>query len=62
MTVRNLPEYAGNYPFWVVRHVDGEFWFWGAYSGKDRAKAVALDVDGYVWDNTEGEWTQCGTL
>lgn len=45
--VRNVPGYAYNgHPYWVVREVDGEYWFYGAYDTLVRAREVAAMVDG----------------
>jgi hypothetical protein len=45
--IRNVPGYAYNgHPYWVVREVDGEYWFYGAYDTLARAREVAAMVDG----------------
>lgn len=50
MTIHNLPIIAESTAFLVVRFVEGEAWFWGQYRTKDRAQAVAEDVNGIVID------------
>lgn len=51
--INNLPNYAYEYPFIVVRVCDGEFWFWGAYKTNHRAFEVASEIDGTVVYNTK---------
>lgn len=46
--VNNVPDYAVNYQYWVVREVDGAMWFYGAYETDERAKEVAGTVNGIV--------------
>ena len=46
--IKNCPAYAKEYKFVVVRIVDGEMWFWGAYNDYDRAKKVADSIDGVI--------------
>ena len=46
--IKNLPDYAYNYDFIVVRVCDDDFWFWGAYDTFDKAQKVADDIDGIV--------------
>lgn len=46
--INNLPEYANNYKFIVVRIVDGERWFWGAFNDYQRAINVAIEIDGVI--------------
>ena len=50
-TIKNLPEYADNYEFVVVRLVDGDYWFWGAYSNGFKVEKAALEVDGMIVHN-----------
>lgn len=38
--VNNIPEYAYEYKWWVVTKVDGEYWFFGAYTTEQRAIEV----------------------
>ena len=47
-TVRNVPAYAYDHPYWVVREADGDLWFYGAYDTIDRAREVAAMVGGVV--------------
>lgn len=48
MTVYNVPAYAAEYPYVVVRETEGEYWFYGAYETYARAVDVAYEVRGYV--------------
>lgn len=50
-TVNNVPEYANHYEWWVANRVDGELWFWGAWSDRDRANEVALELGAVVVHN-----------
>lgn len=54
-TINNLPNYYTNYPFLVARRVDGNWWFWGCYSTRERAARVAWDEDGEVFTSDEVE-------
>ncbi len=45
--VNNVPSYAWEIRCWVVREVDGELWFYGAYN-ESQAEEVAAMVDGWV--------------
>lgn len=45
MKVNNLPAYARDYKYIVVRTFDGEDWFYGAWNDFDRAEAVAFEFD-----------------
>lgn len=47
-TINNLPTYATDYRFVVAREVDGDFWFWGAYSTRQKAEQVAEEIGGTV--------------
>lgn len=51
MTINNLPAYANNYKYIVVREVDGELWFWGAWNDANKANEAALAIDGEVVTN-----------
>ena len=50
-TINNLPAYASNYEYMVVRLIDGEYWFYGAYSNGRRAESVAFEIGGEVIHN-----------
>lgn len=50
-TINNQPEYASHYEFIVARLVDGEYWFWGAYSDGYKAEQAALEIDGLIFHN-----------
>lgn len=51
-TIKNLPDYAKNMEFIVVRQSDGELWFFGGYDrNADKAYKIAKEVDGIVIHN-----------
>lgn len=47
----NAPDYASHYEFVVAREIDGDYWFWGAYSDGFKATQVAYEVSGIVIHN-----------
>ena len=49
--INNEPEYARNYEFVVARNVDGEFWFYGAYSDGFKAEQAAIEMGGLIFHN-----------
>ena len=49
--INNLPTYANEYKYIVVRRVDGELWFWGAWNDRNKANEVALEIFGEVVTN-----------
>lgn len=49
--INNEPEYAKNYEFVVAREVDGEFWFYGAYTDGWKAERVATEIYGIIFHN-----------
>lgn len=49
--VNNLPVYASAYKEIVARYVDGEYWFWGAYSTEEQTEQVAFEIGGEVISN-----------
>ena len=51
--VNNVPDYAKEKPYWVVRKCDVELWFYGAWSDEESANHIALQVDGLVVENAE---------
>ena len=46
--INNLPTNYTEYPFIIVRMVEGEFWYYGADHDFDRATTVANEVGGIV--------------
>ena len=46
--INNLPTYANEYKYIVVRRVDEELWFWGAWNDRNKANEVALEISGEV--------------
>lgn len=51
ITINNMPEYASHYEFVVVRNVDDQLWFYGAYSDGFKADEVAHQVGGLIVHN-----------
>ena len=51
MTIYNLPEYANECAYIVVREYDGEYWFWGAYDDRRTARRAADEIGGEVIEN-----------
>ena len=51
MNLVNCPEYANHYEFVVVREVDGDLWFWGAYANGFKADRVAREIGGLIVHN-----------
>ena len=52
LNILNMPEYANDYEFVVVRKIDDYFWFWGAYADGFKAEQVALEIgDGLIVHN-----------
>lgn len=43
--IYNIPEYAYNYPHWVINNIDGELWFYGAYNDLYQAKRAVREVN-----------------
>jgi len=41
LEINNAPDSAFKFEFWTVSVVNGELWFYGAYSTIERAKEVA---------------------
>lgn len=48
MKVNNVSENAHNYPWMVIRLVDGEWWYYGAWNDVKKAAQAAADVGGAV--------------
>ena len=51
MKINNMPEYANHYEFVVVREVEGELWFYGAYRDGFKAEEVASEIHGAIVHN-----------
>lgn len=50
--VHNLPNYARNYTYTVVKVVDGELWFYGSYSDNIVALGLAIEIGGeFLYSN-----------
>ncbi len=46
--IHNQPQYAKDYEFMVLRKVDNEYWFYGAYEDGFKAEQIALSLEGGV--------------
>lgn len=51
MNILNMPEYASHYEFVVVREIDNDLWFWGAYPDGFKAEQIALEIGGLIVHN-----------
>ena len=51
--INNMPAYATDYEFLVVRKVDNDLWFWGAYNDHDKAYDAAEEINGFI---LESKW------
>lgn len=51
MMINNLPSYADEYAYIVVRRVNGELWFWGAWNDRREANEAAIEIGGIVVTN-----------
>jgi hypothetical protein len=51
MMINNLPAYAKEYKYIVVRKIDKELWFWGAWNNMDEASEAAIEINGMVVTN-----------
>lgn len=49
--VLNVPAYAEECFYWVVKAVEGRVWFFGAWDQYDSAMRVARDEGGFVVSN-----------
>ena len=48
MKINNLPASAADYEYIVVREVDEDLWYWGAYHDSFQAENAAKAVGGFV--------------
>lgn len=48
MKVNNIPEYAREFDYTVVRMVCGEAWYYGSWSKFDKAARQAAECGGHV--------------
>ena len=51
LNIINAPEYANHYEFVVVREIDNDLWFWGAYSDGFKADKAAREIGGIIIHN-----------
>lgn len=49
--INNMPEYASHYEFVVVRNVDDQLWFYGAYRDGFKADEIAHQIGGLIVHN-----------
>ena len=49
--IHNAPRYAEEYKYIVAREVNGDLWFWGAYSNVFKADQAAEEINGVVITN-----------
>lgn len=49
--IHNAPRYAEEYKYIVAREVNGDLWFWGAYSDVFKADQAAEEINGVVITN-----------
>ncbi len=49
--INNKPAYADNYEFIVARKINGEYWFYGAYTNGFKADYVASEINGIIFHN-----------
>ena len=47
--INNLPTYANEYKYIVVREIDGEWWFYGAYNEGSKAEHAAVECNGEIF-------------
>lgn len=50
MKINNLPTNYTKYPYIVARDIDGNLWFWGAYSDRNAANEAALAEQGITFE------------
>ena len=50
MEILNMPKSANKYDYVVAREVDGQFWYWGAFHEFKRAREVAEEIDGAIFE------------
>lgn len=48
LVINNVCASALEFPYWVVRPVDGELWYYGAWNEESTAKRVASEIEGIV--------------
>jgi hypothetical protein len=48
MNILNVPAYAHECRYWVVRPAEGRYWFYGAWDDRRAAERVALEIGGDV--------------
>lgn len=48
MEIQNVPEYAKNHKYIIVRQLDNDYWFYGAYDEVEQAQKIAQEINGLV--------------
>lgn len=48
MKINNVSENAKQYPWMVVRMVEGEYWYYGVWNDVDKAAKAAAEEGGIV--------------
>ena len=48
LKINNLPKYAEDKKFIVVREIEDELWFYGAFDQPNQANECALEIGGIV--------------
>ena len=61
MKVNNIPDYAHEYAYTVVRMIDGEAWYYGSWRDIECAARAAYEVEGHVIPTAEIDRLYGGT-
>ena len=56
LNAKNIPDYADDYKYMVLRECDRELWFYGAYDDKATADRARDEVNGYICTREEDRW------
>ena len=51
INIQNAPAYAWDYEFIVVRQINDDYWFYGAYEDGFKASQVACEIHGLIVHN-----------
>lgn len=54
--IHNIPSYALDYKFIAFREVDGEFWFYGAYSSYESANETYKDGCDFTFNRNHKQY------
>lgn len=47
ISVYNVPDYANDYPYWLVTYTNDECWFYGAYPTQQKAQEAQKELQSY---------------